>query len=328
MDDYTPVEVFTADDRTFTVDEHVATAAFTADEVADADFRAVARPTLYTTLPENASRGDLIQLLARQIPTNEFGLPIYIHRSDLLDSSGASHRGMISQEEADCATTLLYYNDGYPTLDTGAPFWVQMPHEPHLQHILFKQFLALNETDGIRLLDTLARNEQVPLEQIQEASKEFYWSARARAYDLFIVAAEAKKREALTRKTENSHYQQAGKILDRLAQKIEAEADEFFDKLDPKQVLDTMEQYMKIQRLSLGLTGQNASTTNKEMAPASSVEVILRNLTKNIGSQGNAQGGSIQDRLALLMADEATALTAQELIVRVNGDNLANSTST
>lgn len=294
--------------------------AHTQAEVEEADFRQVANPTSIIVLPLNSSHGEAIRHLSNTIPTNDYGLPLYFIRSDMLDWTAIEAYGHISHDQLEMACELLEYADGYPTLKTGSPFWTQLRHEPHDAHILFKNFLDLDEAAGIRLLDHLAIQENVPLERIRELSLEYYWSARARSYDLFVVAAEAKRREVRTRKTEDSHFTLAGGILDKVVNRINTNPD-LIEKMDAKDLFDLFEQMVKVQRLSLGLTGANASTNQGlPMTPGASVEVAFRTLTKNIGLTGNAQEG-IQERLKLLMGDESTALLAQELVIKANTGN-------
>lgn len=296
------------------------TVAFTQEEIENADFRQVAQPSQLLVLPNNCGRGDALVHMSRTIPSNEYGLPLYYIRSDMLDLPRIIHTGHVPQDVVDSAAELLSYDDGYPTLQSGSPYWSQMPHEPHQTYLLFQRYLDLAETEGIRLIDSLARLEHTPLDQVRQYFQEFYWSSRARAYDLFIVAADAKRREVRTRKTENSHYETAGKFLAQIAGLI---TEDKLNEMDAKGLLDALESMVKIQRLSLGLTGQNASTVNRDMSPASSVEVILRQLTKNSGPEQEG-AESFQSRLALLMTDEATAMQAQELIVRATGAGVRN----
>lgn len=299
--------------------------AFTQDERDDADFRAVVNPQNQLILPAQCTRGEALKFLSSGIPTNEFGLPIYYLRSDMLALDHICALGHTTRDEVDMAAEVLTYSDGYPAFGSGSPFWVKMPHEPLPSYILFQRFLELAEEEGIRLIDSLARMQAVSIEQVKEAYNEFYWAARARAYDLFIVAAEAKRKEAQTRKAERKHYDVAGKLLEDIVARFEDP--ELIEKMDAKELLDAFETMVKIQRLSLGLTGQNASTINKDVGPASSVEVIMRNLTKNSGLS-EASGDSIQTRLGIMMGDQDTAMMMQELIVRATTGNTVNSQST
>lgn len=288
-------------------------------EIEEADFRQVANPTNIVVLPINATHGEIIQHLSNTIPTNDYGLPLYFIRSDMLDWTQIEAYGHVDYNQIESACELLEYADGFPTLKKGSPFWTQLNHEPYEDHILFKRFLDLDEAEGIRLLDSLALQESVPLERLRETSLTYYWSARARSYDLFVVAAEAKRREVRTRKTEDSHFTLAGGIIETVVARINSEPD-LIKKMDAKDLFDLFEQMVKVQRLSLGLTGAQASTNQNMPMAGSSVEVILRQLTKNIGLSGDAQG-NIHERLKLLMGNEETALMAQELVIRATTSN-------
>lgn len=292
----------------------------TSSEVEEADFKQVANPTNTIILPLNSTHGEAIQHLSNTIPTNEYGLPLYYIRSDMVDWTSIDSYGYLDYDQLEVACEALQYTDGFPTLRSGSPFWSPLAHEPYDAHILFKQFLALDEITGIRLLDDLSTQENVPLDHVRELSLEYFWSARARSYDLFIVAAEAKRREVRTRKTEDSHFTLAGGILEKVVNRINNNPD-LIEKMDAKDLFDLFEQMVKVQRLSLGLTGAQASTNNNmPMNPGSSVEFILRRLTKDVGLSGDAQG-NIQERLKLLMSDEGTAMMAQELVIRATTGN-------
>lgn len=292
----------------------------TSATIEDADFRAVANPTNSIVLPVHATRGDVIEHLSKEIPQNEYGLPTYYIRSDLLDVEGIRHRGHLTYQEADGAAQILNYRDGYPTLSTGSPFWVRMPHEPDPVFVLFQKFLDLVEIEGIRLVDTLAMREELPVEQLRSHYQEFYWSSRARAYDLFIVAAEAKRKQALMRKAENQHYDVAGQILEKVIGRINDEPD-LIDDMEAEDLFKLFEQMVKVQRVSLGLSGQNSSSIPRDLAtPGQSVEFVLRSLTKNAGLTDTSVSG-LQDRIGVMMSDPDTAMSMQELIIRATTDN-------
>jgi hypothetical protein len=300
--------------------EHVANLPATAEQVEDADFRLAANPSNTIMFPIDATRGEKMSHLAKTIQANEYGLPLYFYRSDLIDWSKIEAYGYIPYEEVETAAEVLDYTQGYPCLRKGSPFWTQLPHEPHNVFILFQQFLALAELEGIRLLDTLATQENMPLENLREMAFEYFWSARARSYDLFLVAAEAKKREARTRKTENTHFDAAGKLFEVALQRFNDEPD-LIKQMPAGELIDLIEKMVKIQRLSLGLTGANASTNQQmPMNPGGTVEMILRTLTKESGLSTEA-GEGVQQRLAMLMSDPETAMKAQELVIRATTNN-------
>lgn len=288
-------------------------------EVEDADFRQVVNPSATFVLPQNATHGDAIQHFAISIPKNEYGLPLYIIRSDLLDWGRIDALGYATQDQLDLATEMLDYTDGYPVQKSGSPIWGQLTYEPFDGFKLFQSYLELVETEGIRLHDTLATEQNVPLKNIREMAKEYYWSLRARAYDLFVVAAEAKRREARIRRTESEHFTVAGGIINKVIQRINEEP-ELIKGMDAAELIDVFEKMAKVQRMSLGLVGQNASTNTPLNSPGGTVEFILRSLTQNSGLSNEA-GQNMQDQLRAFMGDEATALQIQELIVRATTDN-------
>ncbi|MEB3089971.1 hypothetical protein, partial [Parvimonas sp. M20] len=150
----------------------------------------------------------------------------------------------------DSAACGLFYQDGYPVTEIGGSFWNQLPHEPYPAFKRFMAYLEQAETHGIRQLDLLSVSEDATVEELQAYYMEFYWSARARAYDLFIVAAEAKKREHRIRKMENGHYANAGVLLERLMTRFEDP--QWIEELNAKEAIDALETLIKVQRLSVG----------------------------------------------------------------------------
>ena len=236
---------------------------------------------------EEATRGDIIYHMNQYIPQNEFGLPIFFLRSDLL------HGGHLTQDEVDAASVGLFYYEGFPTLENGSSFWNQLPHEPFQRYVLFQAYLDQAADIGIRQLDLLSSEGKCTIEELSDISREFYWSARARAYDLFIVAAEAKKRQHRIRKMENSHFVETGKLFDKLLGRFAGENEDWIDELNAKEAVEVLEALVKIQRMSVGLTGQHASSTARDFGPADSSETMIRKL-----AQGAGVGGGGADKFA------------------------------
>lgn len=268
-------------------------------------------------LPVGASKPDAIYYLSQQIPTNEYGLPIFFYRSDLIPYSGPQDQSPITQEDLDLAAVPLTYQDGYPALANSTPFWSQLPNEPYEAFLVFERYLQQAEETGIRQLNLLANAEVQNLPHIVSLYREFYWSARARAYDMFIVAAESKRREHRIRRTENTHFVKAQTLLDQLLKRFEN--DDWMEDLEPKDAISILETLVKIQRLSLGLTGAHSSSaTFAPPAPAgSSSELILRQMTKTLGLSDQGQQ-NFATALQGVLTDPEYAMQAQELIIRVN----------
>lgn len=262
-------------------------------------------------LPENCSKSDAIYILSKQIPQNNFGFPAFFYRSDLLPYDLAC----INQGDVESCIVDLLYTEGYPTLDNGTPFWEQLPHEPYSDYLLFRRFLEQAEDTGIRQLHLLAATERQPLDRCLQSAREYYWSVRAKAYDLFVVAAEQKKREHRIRKVENNHFDVSSKLFQNVLRKFED--DDWVDALGPAEALEALERLIKIQRTSLGLNGVNASSTPKD-APGrgASVELIMRQLAKSSGLQAE-ENSDFNDQLQMLLSDPEAGAIAQELILKV-----------
>jgi hypothetical protein len=263
-------------------------------------------------LPESTSRGDAVYHLAQKVPSNEFGLPLWFYRSDLLPPVD-----QLTGYGVDAAAEGLFYHDGYPVTQYGTSFWNQLPHEPYDTFNAFMKFLDQAQELGIRQLDLLsAQMEGTSLEQLQQFYREFYWSARARAYDLFIVAAERKKREYRIRGMEDDHFSRSAKLLDDLLAKFQNK--DWVGELNAKEAVEVLESLVKIQRLSVGLTGQHASSNaGTPNQPGASGEFILRQITKGV-TLGNGGDNPFGQKLEQLLQDPESGMMLQELILRVN----------
>jgi hypothetical protein len=259
-------------------------------------------------LPEDCTRALAVRLLAKSIQTNEYGLPIYYLRSDLLPYD----LGNLNQGEVDAAVVQLSYDEGFPTTDKNQLFWSQMPHEPQELFMLFVAYLDQPLEVGIRQLELLAQSQRVELSLVTDAFYEYFWSARARAYDLFQVAADRKKRELRIRKSEDSDFVLASNMLEQLLERFNCDEGNWWDELTAKEALDALEQLVKLKRLSLGLTGQHASSLPR--AGGSSVESV-ENIMKQLTNAGAATEASAMDVRALLL-DPETATMAQSLIIK------------
>jgi hypothetical protein len=290
------------------------TQAMSSDAVGDlAHNQLVASGTLIPRilLPEGCSKSDAIHILAQRTPQNDFGLPTYFIRGDMLPYD----LGVLTQDDVDVAATGLFYFEGYPTLQNGTSFWNQLPHEPYQAYLLFSKYIDQAEETGIRQIDMLAGITGKDVEELQNLFREFYWQSRARAHDIFIAAAEMKKREFRIRKMENTHYSAAGSLLDKLLEKFKDEA--WIEELNAKEAIEALETLAKIQRLSVGLTGQHASSTPKDAPQAgASVENIIRNMTRGAGAEV-ADTSGFAGRLQALLENPEEGMVVQEAILRI-----------
>ncbi len=263
---------------------------------------------------EDESKGDIVFKLTQFIPLNEFSLPIFFLRSDML------HGTSITDEDVDAASVGLFYHDGFPCLENGATFWNQLPHEPHASFLLFQAYLDQAADIGIRQLDLLATSERIELGILTEMHREFYWGARARAYDLFIVAAEAKKRQHRIRKMEDGHYGAADNLFTKLLGRFSGENEDWIDELNAKEAIEVLSELVKIQRLSVGLTGQHASSTSRDIGPGESAESVIRKI-----AQGGGMNQSGSDKFAAtlqqLLENPEEGAILQAAVIKVTAPN-------
>jgi hypothetical protein len=271
-------------------------------------------PTILV-LPEGISRGDAVALLSKDIGFNQYGLPEFFIRSDLLPLTAGTP---ITPYDIDAASVGLFYREGYPTTEAGTAFWNQLPHEPMAAFILLQKYINQAETHGIRQLELLAVEEDTELETLRQMSLEFFWSSRARAYDLFISAAEMKKRQFRTRKMESVHFDQAQSLMDGLMQKFNIGDENWWDELSVKEAIEMMDVLVKIQRLSMGLTGANASSLPKNPLPdGASPQQIMEHLTKG-SSMASRDTEGFMARLDEFLSDPESGMQVQDAIIRLS----------
>lgn len=265
-------------------------------------------------LPEGCTAPQAVALLSKDIQPNQYGLPPYFIRSDLLSSIALGH---ISQDEVDAASVGLFYNEGYPTLEDGRAFWNRLPHEPDQAYELFQRYLEQAEETGIRQLDMLAHAHGLEVSLLRAMYQEFYWSARARAFDLFVVVAQERKRQLRIRKMENSHYDLAGEKLNEILNRLSTDDPDtpWWDELDAKEAVELFIELAKLQRLSVGLTGQNASSLPKAPLPeGASTQTIMEHLTRG-ANLGQEQEDNFQQKLGALLNGEG-GMELQDAIIR------------
>jgi hypothetical protein len=262
-------------------------------------------------LPEGISRPQAVAVLSKRVRLNEFGLPPSFIRSDLLPSN----LGMLTQEAVEAASEGLFYFEGFPTLQNGTTFWHQLPYEPYKAYALFMAFLEQVEDLGIRQLDLLGVSQNEDQDVLMSYFHEYHWQHRSRAYDIFQVAADQKRRVIRTRKMENKHYEAAGNLFERLLARFNDA--EWIEELNAKEAIEAMETLVKIQRLSMGLTGANASSIPKNAAPpGADTETIIRQITRNSGMSQQAEGNFI-DKLKALTENAEDGMRVQEAILRI-----------
>lgn len=295
----------------------------------DTDQDIVVRPAPNYNVAVVKSRADVIRDLTARIPTNDLGLPHYIYRTDMIPSN-LDDDDMDPEERVQIlqmASFQLDYTEGYPTQPDGNPFWSQLPFEPMSAFTVFNLYLGeYGKDDGtgiisvqMRTFEHISKISGLSPAQLREMSYLYFWSARAKAQDQFTVACFHKQRERRALVLEDEHYRKSAKImqaLEKQAEKIFGDED-FFDEMKPKDVLDALEKFMKMQRLAVGLsTSGGSGDSSKDGSPKNaSLQVVLRSIAEKAGERAQVMDET-GDTLGQLLNDEAALTILQDLIIK------------
>jgi hypothetical protein len=231
----------------------------------------------------------LIEQLVMTIPLNEYGLPVFFYRADLLDYTlfqtiPTVAEARFLQQLLSNAIVQLSYAQGFPTLEDGSPIWGPLPWEPETSYNLFTQYV---EQVGVRSLHTLNRKEgnyrsEIPIATVNEYFSLYYWKVRARSYDLFASAHMQRKRVARLLSTEDRHFQVADDLMKKIKQRIGQFEEEDFIDVGPKEAADILEKLVRVQRISVGLPANGADnavvTKQRQLDQAQSDEAKLKEL--------------------------------------------------
>lgn len=292
-----------------------------------------------------SGKAELAKMLNEDLPLNDMGLPHGIYRVDMLPNSLEEFKA----EDAEYQDTVLSnaylpldYSQGYPALESGHVLWSSLECEPHEAFVLFATFLRMPETSGLaRQLDMVVSEyyRQRAL-QIDEDSQEggdlahtgstptkithqyvmecyhlFFWAARAKAYDMFRVAAHSRQQEFRAIDTQNSHYRLASKFAHRLEKYLDDE-EEFWDLMTPKVAIDFLEKLARLQRLSTGLSSTGGDVGDSSGSKMD-MQMTLRKLA--VGAiEGNGSIGKEDVGFDDILGNPETAALAQELIIKMS----------
>lgn len=266
-------------------------------------------------------KAELLKQLQDTIPTNEYGLPEYLYRADLINAE-ASH----DTATQDFAIMQLDYSQGFAALPDGDAVWERLPYEDPMSYQAFKHYVEMPRTTDerfsapVRQLSILKPLTGKTANELLSLSYMYYWPARARAYDLFVIASHTKSKELRVNKVENEHYTRAQKYIEYAENFLEGVFQNPEDhELTPKEAFDMMFKMMQAQRLSVGLSpnGAHANKDVNQVPQNASLEVILRTIAKNAGISG-ADNKEATNLTQELFKDPKSLEQAQELIIRMS----------
>lgn len=283
------------------------------------------------------TREDVFRQATASTPTNDFGLPIFVYRPDLLPEDLYTRTEDERLNILGSSTVDIIYDEGFPTFADGTAFWSRMNFEPDDSYERFKVYLEMGDKVGARRLEDLffdldamggstaaALMDGNARKAIKDDFIYYNWAARCKAYDLFKVVAHHKLRERRILTTTDRHFLEAEKLLGRAVKyldNIDWDSDE--SDMNPKLALDILDKMAKLQRTSLGMSAHgHAAGENSDTAKNADVSVVLRQVAAgaqdpNAGSNQANQAGD----LSVLLNDPEMAGMAQELIIKVGEAN-------
>lgn len=234
-----------------------------------------------------------------------------------------------AEQELAAAYVPLQYYEGFPTMD-GRPFWAPLPFEPTHALKAFETFLSLKPSQRTLFNVSSADYDMYELNQYFHL---YYWSQRARAFDLFYAVVRKRERNTLAATVEDENYKLACRLADLADDYLDQYGDEFLEMMTPKTLLELVKTAATLQRISVGLPANGASPTHIEHLDGMSLQQIAQRtvdrnnipvdklLTNNGDTNINISTQNTQNNqiLSNLMNDPAALALAQELIIRMSG---------
>lgn len=259
------------------------------------------------------SREQLMQELNGILPLNEFNLPRYVYRADLLDYRyllllSRQADGKAIQDTLANAIQTLDYTQGFPTYPNGMPFWSRAEYESKEAFDAFLQYL---EQPGARTFHGMGSTAP---EILLGYFHIYMWAHRARAYDMFQQAHHQRQRMVRIMRTEDNHYLEAEKMVSAIAAAINGKSAEDLAGMDADKLVSMYEKTTRIQRIAVGLPA-NGGIDESKAPQNTSVEVTMRTIAKKSGQDAVHDDAADID---LMLQDVETLSVAQEFIVKVN----------
>lgn len=281
-------------------------------------------------------RSRVIQGAARFLPHTAEGLPAGFFRADMIPPEVSANEAKLPST-TDAAFVPLNYQEGFPALPDGRPFWHKLDYEPSTAFAAFELYTELAKT-GPRHLALLLHSpelqrlfgEDFTLELLQEFHSLYYWKERSRAYDLYQEAAYRHIRTRRAQSMEDYHYIQSESLLQKVMSALNSAETFEAMKHDPSLLLSAMEKLVKIQRVSVGLPATAPAESLKGGDGATSnFEMILRQVAqRNVSPETNSQNTTVDEAGRVIPAtdnllrgalnDPQSAKQLQEIIIRMS----------
>jgi hypothetical protein len=273
------------------------------------------------------AKWQLMEQLNSSLQLNEWDLPDYIYRADLLDHTlvadgmkrhlDPTTTAILSPTEGrsegiqeivahiNAARVELVYHEGFPALENGMPFWQQLPFETVEAYTAFTFYL---EQGGARKMTDLIAWD---LGEVKNWFHTYFWNFRVKAFDLYRSAHATRTKLTRMLSTEDDHFKLAAKLMQSLGTILEGPG--FKDKLealDADKAIGVLEKLVKVQRISVGLPANGSTTADaaKPVAPPTT-NIIMQQIT-----EGHVRKEETND-FDMLTEDPALVEMAQNLII-------------
>jgi hypothetical protein len=274
-------------------------------------------------LTKTMTRAELIFALQNNIPRNEYNLPRYLYRTDLLDpgifhlteqeqqeiDNGENDKYQIMQASLDAAVLELTYQEGFPAFRaTGAAIWSKLDFESPEDHDLFESYRSLPGARQLELLPAQHKKRTIVLFHTN------YWAVRTLASDAFASVHMRRMREQRILKTDDAHFLMSERLITKLKD-VESGVNWDVLKENPQEFVQTLERVAKLQRQSLGLVSANGSGGKAPEGVESVQSAMRRSLEQPVQSEATSAPEAAD--ILKLLGDDKLAGMAQEVILRV-----------
>jgi len=277
------------------------------------------------------SKGDVFRVISQNIPLNNYRLPDYVYRADLVPEDILTLKQRDRSTILDGAALPVTFEHGYPAVGNN-PFWERLPAEPEDAYSAYMTFLELpeksNSENPVRILTIIATLTGKALETISDWCHMYYWHFRSRAYDLFLIACHRKQREQRIMSIEGKHFTMAEQLLAQVSRLAELKLSNELKTLsqDPdaetetktKDLIDMATKLVSVQRISVGLPSGGPEKLSVQMdGPRhTTVDETFKHIAKEgAGEEAPAQRSPEMDGL-LRNPDDLSRI--QELMIKLN----------
>lgn len=251
------------------------------------------------------TRLDLVKEAARTLPLNEFNLPTYIYRTDLLNVDMLDHL----EDMLTSAKIFLEYHHGFPTIKNDLPLWSQLEWEPKVAFEAFLQYLELPGGRTLRGIPNIAPDLLVQYYHM------YYWGPRALSFDMFVTAHHERLRHQRIFEIEDTHWQASKTLFARLNNAVERIDDDKLAEMEPDKLIKMMAAAVNMQRLAAGLPTGGHHKGAEEGSKAPSIEVSMRQMAENSGVTPTAPQ---ELDFSGIYNDPEALKAAQSIIIKVN----------